>query len=562
MRSQVLCLSLGCALAATGCYPPGDGAAPPLDRIYFPVGVAVSPDQTQLLVVNSDFDLQYNAGSFQVFDLTRLRALARETHDAADCGALGERSVADRALTPGRCRAIQPTAPPGGGSLMQESIAIGAFATDILLRERWDDGDDPATPEREFIGCQASVGAEQGDCAEGECRPWVTTQASEVGTSYRGYCAVSEGFRVFIPVRGDATLHFIDSRGGAYDCGQRGASGACDDNHRRGDDPQQENTRGLRMPPEPYGIAASADAEAIVVSHQSEGRASLFVNSWVTGPRLEFVADGLPSGAVGVAATPASLAARLSGAERPSFLISFRNSATIELLRYFDDQESSVPRPFLNRSGSVPITANSLSFDSRGLGVDATRRQACEASCVAAASGVSREALEAERSCLEACVSDVSLDVYVANRSPASLLRGQTREDGSELPLFYDSLVLSPGPSRVVQGEVLARCSPTQAADDACRRREARLFVLCFDSRKLYLVHPVTGRVESVFQTGRGPHAFVTDVSVAGSAPHALGYLAHFTDSYIGVLDLDQGSPSYGTFIASLGAPTPPRASK
>ncbi|MBX3182206.1 MAG: hypothetical protein KIT72_09870 [Polyangiaceae bacterium] len=561
MRSQVTCLSVWGALLAAGCYPPGDGAEPPLDRIYFPVGVAVSPDQSQLLVVNSDFDLQFNAGSFQVFDLTRLRELARETHDAEGCGALGERSVADRALTPGRCRAVSPTSPPGGGTLLQESISIGAFATDILLRERFDDGDDPATPERELTGCQASVGAEQGDCAEGVCRPWVAVDASEPGVSYRGYCAVPRGFRVFIPVRGDATLHFIDSQGGDYDCGQRGASGACDDNHRRGDDPQQENTRGLRMPPEPYGIAASADSEAIVVSHQSEGRASLFVNSWVSGPRLEFVVDGLPSGAVGVAASPEPLGAQLSGSRRPSFLMSFRNSPSIELLRYFDDTESSVPRPFLNRSGSVPITINSLSFDSRGIGVDATRRQQCEARCVAAASGVSREALEEQLGCLEDCVTDVSLDVYVANRSPASLLRGQTREDGSELPLFYDSLVLSPGPSRVVQGEVLARCSPTQAAEDPCRRREARLFVLCFDSRKLYVVQPTTGRVESVIQTGRGPHAFATDVSTAG-ASHALGYLAHFTDSYIGVLDLDQGSPSYGTFIANLGTPTPPRASK
>ncbi|MCA9627327.1 MAG: hypothetical protein KC766_06665, partial [Myxococcales bacterium] len=118
------------------------------------------------------------------------------------------------------------------------------------------------------------------------------------------------------------------------------------------------------------------------------------------------------------------------------------------------------------------------------------------------------------------------------------------------------------GPSRVVSGEVLARCNPTQAADDPCRRKERRLFVICFDSRKLYVIQPDTGRVESVFQTGRGPHAFATDVSLSTSEQHAFGYLAHFTDSYIGVLDLDQGSPSYGSFLATVGAPTAPRASK
>ncbi|MEZ4373346.1 MAG: hypothetical protein R3B07_21160 [Polyangiaceae bacterium] len=560
MRRLLTCLLL---FGAQGCFAPGDGPEPPLDRIYFPVGVAVTPDQSQLLVANSDFDLQFNAGSFQVFDLPALRKLAVETSADPECAGLGVKSAADRSLAPGRCKAINPSKPPSGSSLLEQSIGIGAFATDVLVREQWDDGDDPTTAEREFVGCTASMDDPRGNCSSGECRPWLETQAgAEMGASYAGYCATRQGLRVFIPVRGDATLHYLDAVGSEYDCGQGRNSGACDDNHRRGDDPDAENTRNLRMPTEPYGIAATPDSSAIVVTHQSSGRASLFVNSWEQGPNLEFVVDGMPSGAVGVVNSPEPLGSRLFASSRPSFLVTFRNSATVELLRYYDDVESNVPRPFLTRSGSVGVTANSLGYDSRGLGVDSTSREACEASCLAAAGDTSRDAIATQTDCLDACKDDVPVDVYVANRTPATLLRGHTREDGSELPQFFDSLVLSTGPSRVVSGEVLARCSPTQASDDPCRRKEKRLFVICFDSRKLYVVEPKTGSVESVFLTGRGPHAFATDVSLNTTEQHAFGYLAHFTDSYIGVLDLDQGSPTYGTFLATVGSPTAPRASK
>jgi hypothetical protein len=39
--------------------------------------------------------------------------------------------------------------------------------------------------------------------------------------------------------------------------------------------------------------------------------------------------------------------------------------------------------------------------------------------------------------------------------------------------------------------------------------------------------------------------------------------VAHFTDSYLGVVDLDQrNGNTYGTIIASIGTPRPPRASE
>jgi hypothetical protein len=53
------------------------------------------------------------------------------------------------------------------------------------------------------------------------------------------------------------------------------------------------------------------------------------------------------------------------------------------------------------------------------------------------------------------------------------------------------------------------------------------------------------------------------DVDAVNEAPqHALGYIGHFTDSYIGVIDLDQRNSTYGTIVVTLGRPTQPRAQK
>jgi hypothetical protein len=48
----------------------------------------------------------------------------------------------------------------------------------------------------------------------------------------------------------------------------------------------------------------------------------------------------------------------------------------------------------------------------------------------------------------------------------------------------------------------------------------------------------------------------------ADSLPRHVGYIGHFTDSYIGVVDLDRTGPTYGQILLSVGAPTPPRATE
>jgi DNA-binding beta-propeller fold protein YncE len=86
---------------------------------------------------------------------------------------------------------------------------------------------------------------------------------------------------------------------------------------------------------------------------------------------------------------------------------------------------------------------------------------------------------------------------------------------------------------------------------------EERVFVVCFDSRRIFIYDPTRRVIEATVVTGRGPFALAID------SARGLGYVAHFTDSYLGVISLDQRFPhTYASIIASIGVPQPPRASK
>lgn len=533
----LVCIALA-ALSVSACYS-AEGQPPPLNRLYFPTGLALSPGATRLYVANSDFDLQYRSGTVQAYDLGRVRQLTPRgcTSDAGcssgtrcdlapttenggapsrwcvqsagpfagrPCGALGEQGIADRLLYPGRCAHLDPEHPvDGGASLIVGSVGVGAFATALLYRSR-----PPA--------------------ADGAQRP---------------------GGRLFLPVRGDATLTYIDvdddskaaATGFELSCGQTGDEHACDATHRRGDSAAQENTRDLTLPREPFGIDATSDGSALVLTHQTEGSASLFVNDWDqgsygSGPNLEFVLTGLSTRPIGVAAVPKAASAD-PASYQPHFLVTFRDAAEVRLLRYFDDAAANPARPFLADDGGASITANSLDFDSRGIAIDDSARRAAETAC-------ELEPADLRADCLDRA-ADVRLDVYVANRSPATLLVGHTRSN-SDLPTSFDAYPVSFGPSRVVVGDVIDRAG----------KPSKRVFLVCFDSRAIWVFDPAAREMEANITTGRGPHALAID------AAHGLAYLAHFTDSYLGVIDLDLRHASAYSIVLTLGRPTAPRASK
>lgn len=517
-------------MLASGCFRPDDGQEPPPDRIYFPTGLALSSDGNRLYVANSDWDLQFNAGSVQAYDAEAIRRqLPRSCESDADCessercqtepwphvdgvvsapsywcvpteatepcGQLGVKPAADRFFEPGLCGPLDNRDP----TLLLDSALVGAFATNLIYR------DNP-----------------------------------------------SGGGRLFVPVRSDATLHWMDVRGSGpnaaeldreLECGQ-GAGGECDADHRRGDGNDELSADGESLPIEPFGIAADAEGTSILVAHQTERDVSLFTNDWSvpeSGPRLQHVLSDLSSNPVHVAAIPLPRAALVDRQRdprqlsyQPGFWVTFRGNPFVQLIRYFDEVDAPDGQPYLERASADLLLATAVS-DVRGIAVDDSKRSTCEGNC------------GDDVSCLEVCAS-VPLEVFCANRAPASILVGNTTST-RQGTISNDRLSMSQvvpieqGPTRIRVGSVL----------DEGGRPSKRVFVTSFDGRTLTIYDPAKQSIEARALTGRGPTAIAIDET------HGLAYVAHFTDSYIGVIDLDRRHRSYGTMILTLGVPTAPR---
>lgn len=503
-------------LASTGCYSNDNGLKPPGNQLYYPTGLAVSPGGSALYVANSDFDLQYTGGTLQVYDLEAIRQAVPHLWDRLPgqsdtdvCGKIGVANATMRALDPTPCGYI--LTPP------KHSVETGAFAADakLVVRPR--------------------------------------------GAGHEG----DTGARLMVPVRGDPSLTWVDvdddrdhpgSPTFAFDCGQAHEGEPCSDAHKAGIDPT-DNSRQLLMPGEPIGLAVSDDASAVVVTHQTAGAVSLFTNAWpgdggVARPVLTYVEQGLSTGAYGIATipTPGFVEAHRDDPTivqtfHPSFFVTYRTAAEIDVISVYGDEQAAPARPFLQRTGATGFSLNNEGFDSRGVAVDARPRLACEASC------------NGDDGCLQSCAGQ-PIGVYVANRTPPSLLVGKTTTSTSLYGTyndvqFYDQIVLSTGASQVVMGSIV----------DVEGKVQSRVFVVCFDARTIYVYDPGTNTVESVVLTGRGPSAIAFDPAIQTSTEGAsFAYVAHFTDSYIGVLDVDRRHPStYMTFVGTVGSINQPR---
>jgi len=559
-----LVLSLG-----TGCYSTGEGPAPVTNALYFPVGILASPGGSALYVVNSDFDLQFNGGTVEAYNLQDIRDVVLRPfwdRDAAEdtsdpCFGLGPNP--NVILYPGPCGPLDLNRPPPRsvpyGPIFKASAKIGAFATDLVMA----------------------------------CHPSEDLKLGGTADCFRGGAADARGARLFVPVRGDRSLTFFDvdddrddgQQTFKLDCGQRSNDGTCSDAFRSGVDPA-ENTRGLTLPAEPFGIAVSDRADAIVVTHQSSGSGAVSLFSGrdanqgtVLGikPRLEFVLSGLPGSATGIAALPTpGIDAYLEFGEtnyQPGFAVTYRLAAQLDVFRFFDDAFAAPERPFLQRTGVYVFPPTPSGADSRDVVIDtssSSERAVCEKTCrvnpldqclAGCALGPSDQRASCEascnkdpmRHCLMGCTR-IPLGVYVSNRAPPSLLIGEMRLGSStgstETFNFYDSIPLSTGPARVVIGRIHDRRDPPG-------QFRPRVFVVCFDARAIIVYDPAEHRVDGLIRTGRGPHALVMD------PVHPIAYIGHFTDSYIGLVDLDQSNSStFETIVATIGIPVSPQGTK
>ncbi|HEY8079167.1 MAG TPA: hypothetical protein VIF62_33775 [Labilithrix sp.] len=597
-------------LGGVDCYSRGDGSAPPRDVFYYPVGLRVSANGSVLYVVNSDFDLQYNGGTIQSYDLQKVREDAAKmlAHPPPGCPSVAPGFRDDGSGT--RQPLGEQCAPPRDSRpFYRRSVVIGAFATDLQISAPPDrltpsgpPSGMPCAPDGTCQGglvCSGGIGAHVGTCEP------VSNRALD---------------RLFVPVRGNASVTWVDTTrdvegqqtppdaAGGYapfelDCAQD-SEGRCSGSHAAGTD-ATDNSRGFTMPGEPFGMTISPDGESLLVTHQTDTKVSLFSTGLsrdpaapIGRPTIDFVLDGLPTGGVGLASVPHD---RESGVAPPpfdAFLWTTRASAEVDLVRRYPDQASdttndagfqgaaasSLHRPFIDREQVFPILPTAGGSDSRGIAIDSTPRLACKARVAAAdpASGRTQSMVDAETL---ACARKPAR-VYIANRSPASLIIG---EIGADAPNggAYDpdrltletSIPMRAGPSNVYLAPVV----------DPDGSYALRVFVTCFDSAEVFIFNPDTQLIENEIRVGPGPFALafdpfrIEDVATNAKVPadpvysastdadlktlrkYRFAYVASFTQSFVQLIDLDNGEADRTTYervVYTLGNPTNPLESQ
>ncbi len=330
------------------------------------------------------------------------------------------------------------------------------------------------------------------------------------------------------------------------------------------------------MPGEPFGMAQTEDGTAIAITHQTTTQTSLLKAgdpATNTPPSMQFVLDNVVNGGVGIAFVPHDPNSavvpcevmNVPGCVRPAFLETSDAVATLDLLRYYTDSGSSLPRPFLALEASFPFNANFGGTDSRGIAIDATQRITCEATAQPGAE-------------TQACAPRYPARVFFANRTPPSLVIGQIGAtspsgDGTydpDLLTINGNFPLPAGPSTVYVAPIL----------NLEHQFELRVFVVNFDSSTISVYDPNTPNLALIatINVGPGPFAMAFDPftvedmalnKVAGLDPrqspglglrtYRFAYVASFTQSFVQVIDLDQSQPTFESVVFTLGKPTPPK---
>jgi len=547
---------------AAGCFTAGQGTQPPLDSFYFPTGLTVSPDGQYLYAINSDFDLQWNGGTLQSYDLAGIRQNATALVQA-------NASHAQKAPSFGKYKVpfnpnCQMSAPQSLGN--QLGVHVGANCA-------------PPVDSTQYVRHRAIVGAFAEDL-----------KIVELPSQDCPGC-----LRLFAPMAGNSTVTWADvgtikNPDYKLSCGQ-GADNRCDGAHETGNDPNSPgNTRNLTMPGEPYGIGVSEDNTALAVTSETDTKASLLTTSSKlpcgsssTCPTMQFVVENLPSGGIAMNAVPHDKNAvvrcqDVSDKEyciRPAFLETFVGAAEVDLLRYYDDDNSGTFRPFLVRERAVSIPTN-IGSDFRGFAIDPTPRYRCEASA-----GTNQDQL------LQC--GRLPARVFIASRTPPSVVYADLgvytgpQYDPDAL-VFLGNIPLPAGPSKVYMAPVIIQ-------DTAGSHYEPRIFVTLFDTGAIVIINPEIQppAVENYVYVGQNPYSMtfdpfgdlpaaaknqnapsMTDIATHKAVPrlssadanrYRFAYVGIFTQSYVQMIDLDD-SAFTGTFeqvVFNLGQPTIPK---
>ncbi|MEM9074328.1 MAG: hypothetical protein AAGE52_37890 [Myxococcota bacterium] len=423
-----MALLLGCT---------NEGEPPPVGRLAFPIAIRMTEDGQHLLVANSNFDLRFNSGSLQSYNLDVLNSRVEEA-----------------------CAAVDPSE--------RDDCGI------IPVEDERDDLTDTIQPISELLTDQVRIGS------------------FADGMAVARYGQVS---RVYMPIRSEANLTFVDVIEGRFDCGDNAGLGRpCDDVYRRGDN-EAATLRNIELPADPVGIAvgpltdittagtADVAGNYVLFAHR-DGRASLFFDqAEVDGsfaPILVHTISGLPEELVDIALDPIT---RLAWAPSARGFVGRVGVA-------FDGVTREPERSFLFNAGEVRLS-----------GIDTGSGTAGDTRVVR---------------------FDPRPDVdraYFLSRRPRALLTADLSDRTSVAPVV-DAVEVGFGPSRL---ELATFSDPDRTL----------AFVSCFDSRDLYVIDVDLSRLVGIVRGLGGPFELAVD------APRERVYVVDFRTSVLRIIDLD-----------------------
>ena len=304
-------------LVGAGCTASAKEVQPPVDQIYFPTGLAVTPDQSVLFAANANSELRYDSGSITVFDLDMVDRLAADwvTSKTIPSGCAQERDhtetlACDEALS--------------GLIRTDAGVRIGNFATEIALQD---------------IGNGA--------------------------------------LRLIVPTRGEPSIAWLDWDGARLSCttGTEGYA-LCDDAHRLS---YVHNNPDLSsVPDEPFGVFADSAGQFAIVTHLTTGAVTLIDSPSVpTADRPVEVADVLiglfgPDQQTGLTGTT-GVAGRTPGAAGDIVYVGSRSEGRIQTLTVGQPVNNAppylLPGPYFFLTGVGSHAGNSN--DTRGMAFSA-----------------------------------------------------------------------------------------------------------------------------------------------------------------------------------------------
>ncbi|MCE9580629.1 MAG: lactonase family protein [Deltaproteobacteria bacterium] len=200
----------------TACTASSNEVEPPEAQLFFPTGMALSPDESRLFIANANSDLHFNSGSINVIDLEKVSVTAdawiHRTGKDAPAGCTQDTDFSETAF----CDASQYIDAAAG-------VRTGSFATAIGVQDKGDGN-----------------------------------------------------LRLLVPVRGDPSITWIeyDKASSSLRCSADTTGFAlCDDAHRL---LQLRNDSSLpALPSEPYDIHVDSGNQFAIVTHLTSGTVSL-----------------------------------------------------------------------------------------------------------------------------------------------------------------------------------------------------------------------------------------------------------------------------------------------